>query len=52
MSKLRDFIHVVEREKAAIGVYVTLRRNVSARAAGPRRHAWDERMSAGVPTRG
>ena len=30
MSKLRDFIHVVEREKAAIGVYVTLRRNVSA----------------------
>ena len=30
MSKLRDFIHVVQREKAAIGVYVTLRRNVSA----------------------
>ena len=30
MSKLRDFMHVVEREKAAIGVYVTLRRNVSA----------------------
>ena len=30
MSKLRDFIHVVEREKAAIGVYVTLRKNVSA----------------------
>ena len=29
MSKLRDFIHVVEREKAAIGLYVTLRRNVS-----------------------
>ena len=33
--KLRDFIHVVEREKAMIGVYVTLRRNVSA--GGPAR---------------
>ena len=30
MSKLRDFIYVVELEKTATGVYVTLRRNMSA----------------------
>ena len=30
MSKLRDCLYVVEPEQAAVGVYVTLRRNVSA----------------------
>lgn len=52
MAKLRDFIHVVEREKAAIGVYVTLRNNVSAVGRVEAAHLGRTRVGAERAIRG
>ena len=46
MSQLRDFLHTVSREKAALGVFITLDRVASRAARAEAREAGDVAMGA------